>query len=70
MRKISISIQGMHCGGCSKLVEMNLKDAGASSAKVDFDSKKAVVEFDDGKTTQERLLKAVQESGYKASVSS
>lgn len=41
-------IQGMHCGSCAVSIEMLLANQpGVKSAKVKFDGKKAVIEFDD-----------------------
>ncbi len=69
MKSLSISITGMHCGSCAKRVERELGEAGASKSSVDFKSGKAEVEFDEKKSSEQKLLKAVESAGYKASVS-
>ena len=59
-------IQGMHCASCAMAVEMLLANQlGVKSAKVKFDDKKAVVEFDDfGKFNFNEVEKIIKQMGY------
>ena len=64
-------IEGMHCGACSTGIEMFLSNTpGVKSAKVDYDSKKAEVEYEDGEIKDEGVIKAVEEAGFKARLAS
>ncbi|MEK6451843.1 MULTISPECIES: heavy-metal-associated domain-containing protein [Myroides] len=58
----TFQIEGMTCEiGCAKLIEGKLAGLeGVKEAKVDFDSKTAVVEFDDAKQNSESLTKTVE----------
>lgn len=68
-KRISLSLSGMHCSSCAGLIERTLKKVeGVSLANVNFAAEKAMVDFDQAKTTIENLIKAVEKSGYKASL--
>lgn len=62
-------IQGMHCGSCAVSIEMLLANQpGVKSAKVKFDDKKAVVEFDDfGKFNFNKVEKIINQMSYSIS---
>ena len=67
--KKQFSIEGMHCGACSAGIEMFLSNTeGVISAKVDYNSKKADVEYDDSKIKDTDIIKTVEEAGFKASL--
>ena len=63
MKKI-LKIEGMHCSSCAMGVEM-LLGAKNVKAKVDFNSKKAEIEFDENKTSFEEVKKEIEKAGYK-----
>ncbi|MCH7567943.1 MAG: heavy-metal-associated domain-containing protein [Nanoarchaeota archaeon] len=63
MKKI-LKIQGMHCSGCATGLEILLNTKGIK-AKVDFDSKKAEVEFNPDKISLEKIKKEIENVGYK-----
>jgi len=66
--KKQFNIEGMHCGACSAGIEMFLSNTeGVISAKVDYNSKKADVEYDDSKIKNTDIIKTVEEAGFKAS---
>ena len=68
MTKVSLMIGGMHCGSCSMAIEMVLKDTkGVKSAKVDYNSKKAEIEFDPKQINVAELKRAVTKIGFTAS---
>ena len=60
----SFDISGMTCAmGCAKTIEENLsKLDGVQKATVDFDTKTATVEYDNGKQTPEKLVEVVEKS--------
>jgi protein-disulfide isomerase/copper chaperone CopZ len=68
IQKIKFQIEGMDCHSCAKLIEEKLKEReGVLEAKVNYDSKKAVVVFDEQKIKESEIQKAIEEAGhYKA----
>lgn len=67
--RVSLSLSGMHCSSCANLIERSLKKvAGVNNASVNFAAEKALVDFDNQKTTTEQLISAVKKSGYTAEV--
>lgn len=63
--KAEFGIEGMTCAmGCAKTIEKKLaKMEGVKSAKVDFDKRLAMVEYDDAKVTTNSLEDAVEKAG-------
>jgi copper chaperone CopZ len=68
MQKITLHIEGMHCGSCATGIQMvtSMTD-GVKSSFVDYDKKEGVIEFDEAKVSKEAILKAIAELGYTAS---
>ncbi len=65
----TLNIEGMTCLLCTTAVKKSLKHTqGVSKVKVYYNTKKAVVTFDDTKTQREDLLNAVKNSGYRAQI--
>jgi len=69
LEKVTLRIEGMTASCCT----LNIKDAllktdGVKKAFVSFENAEAMVEFEAGQVTIEQLIKAVNKSGYKASV--
>lgn len=59
--KVEFGIDGMTCAmGCAKTIEKKMaKMDGVKSAKVDFDKRLAMVEYDEAKVTPQSLEEAV-----------
>ena len=67
IQKIKLNIEGMHCGSCATGIQMMMStNDGVKSALVDYNSKKGEVEFDDSVVQLDKLLKDIEEAGYKA----
>ena len=67
VKKVGLNISGMHCGSCSSGIQMVLQNTdGVISANVSYDTKKGMVEFDEGKTNLGTIVKAIDQLGYKA----
>ena len=68
--KAEFTVEGMTCAiGCAKTIEKNIaKMDGVKSAKVDFDKKLAMVEFDEAKVTTKDLEATVKKTGDTYSV--
>jgi copper chaperone CopZ len=65
----SLSIEGMHCGSCSALIEETLvEQSGVVEASVDLDAARAVVRFDAGQLGVNDLCGLVSSVGYEATV--
>ena len=65
----SYAIEGMHCGACSTGIEMFLGNTdGVVSAKVDYNGKQGVVEYDDTQINDQGIIDAIKELGYSATV--
>lgn len=62
METASFEVEGMTCAvGCAATIEKKIAELeGVKSAKVDFETKKATVEFDNGKQSLESLQKTVE----------
>lgn len=69
VKKAGLNISGMHCGSCSSGIQMVLQNTdGVINANVSYDTKKGEVEFDEEKTNIDKILKAIEQLGYKATV--
>lgn len=63
----NFKINGMHCGACSTGIEMFLGNTeGVTSAKVDYEGKYGVIEYDDTKINEQAIIAGIQELGYSA----
>ena len=66
-KKVEIKVDGMTCNGCVNKVKTSLeKTTGVKSAEVSLKSNSAVVLYDDSKTDESSLKKAINSSGFKA----
>lgn len=71
MARVELSVPGMDCEACPITVRKALeKTPGVKSAKVDFPTKSAVVEYDARVTSPERLMKSTANAGYPSAVKS
>lgn len=68
--KAIVNITGMHCSSCVVTIENALKKVpGVSSAKVNFTSEKAYIEYDPTKVSPKDLHQAIAKTGYKTIIS-
>ena len=67
MKKLKISIEGMHCASCAGNIERSLKKVpGIKEVSISLMTKKGFVECDE-KVNGEEIKKAVSRAGYKVS---
>ena len=67
MKKLKLSIEGMHCASCASNIERSLKNvSGVKEANVTLMLKKGIVILEDS-VSDEELKKAVARAGYKVS---
>ncbi|MBI5803963.1 heavy-metal-associated domain-containing protein [Candidatus Pacearchaeota archaeon] len=65
MKKVKLTIEGMHCASCASNIERSLKKvSGVKEASVSLMMKKGNVECDDS-VSDDDLKKAVARVGYK-----
>lgn len=68
-RTLELSIRGMTCGSCVRHVTEALQSvAGVDRVAVDLDAGGATLTYDAARATPERLVGAVVDAGYPASV--
>ena len=69
MKKIELSINGMHCASCAVLLTRALsKSTGVKNANVNYAAGKALVEFDERATNEQNFIEVVKSKGYSASI--
>jgi P-type Cu+ transporter len=65
-KTIKLQIEGMHCGSCEKIIEMELKElVGVKSIKIDSASKSGEVVIEDGAIQEDEIVAAIARAGYK-----
>ena len=66
---VMLAIPGMTCSACPITVKKAIsKVEGVSKVDVTFETREAVVTFDDAKTSVQKLTKATGDAGYPSSV--
>lgn len=66
-KRVHLKIDGMHCNSCASGIQMVLEQTeGVISAKASYDTKQGDVELDEEKTSLDKVLKAIEQLGYKA----
>ncbi|MDO5054617.1 heavy-metal-associated domain-containing protein [Pasteurella oralis] len=67
MQKVTLRIEGMHCGGCVKSVTRILQEFdGVAIANVNLEAANAEVTFDHTKVSVADLIDAVENAGFDA----
>ncbi len=67
--KVVIPVSGMTCAACEARVQKTLKQTpGVKDASVNLMMANATVTFDAGETSTDKLVNAIRETGYEASV--
>lgn len=68
---VAFDVKGMTCAGCEYGVRKVLtRLPGVSNADVSYEHRRALVTYDPGKVTVEKMIAAIQTLGYKATVNS
>jgi Cu+-exporting ATPase len=69
MKKIDLSIQGMHCQSCVTLIERALnKVDGVENAVVNLTTEKATINYNPGLVKEKEIIGAINKRGYVASL--
>ena len=69
MKNITIKIKGMGCQNCVNAVTESLTELeGISKVNVSLEKELAEVEFDESKINSDKMIEAIKELEYEASV--
>jgi Cu2+-exporting ATPase len=61
-----VDVNGMVCAACGLLIEHRLRRLpGVAQAHVDFAAGRAYVAYDDARVTAERIVRAIEQAGYR-----
>lgn len=67
MKKIKLTIEGMHCTSCSMNIDFDLEDLeGIKSAKTNYAKEESEIEYQEEKIDIEEILTTIEKTGYKA----
>lgn len=67
--RVKIAVEGMHCTSCAQGIKAMLKRTpGVITAEVSFERSDAIVEYDPSRTSPEKVIKVINNLGYKAKV--
>ena len=67
MKKLKLTIEGMHCASCASNIERSLKKVtGVKEVSISLMLKKGTIEADDS-VSEDDIKKAVSKVGYKVS---
>ena len=68
-KTVTLGVPGMTCGACPITVKKAiLKVDGVTQTKVDFDTRQAVVTYDDAKANVDQIMRATANAGFPASI--
>lgn len=66
MNTVTLKIEGMHCEGCAANIQSLLeRKAGVQKAAASFKDGKARILYDSSAVTEEQLVAAIENSGYR-----
>ena len=67
--RVVLAVGGMYCDSCAAGIKAMLKRTpGVISADVSYARKEAVVDYDQEKTSPDKIVEAINNLGYKASI--
>ena len=67
--RVLVAIEGMTCTSCANGIKAMLKRTpGVFSAEVSFERREAKVEYDPSRTSPEKIVEAITNMGYKATL--
>lgn len=66
MKKIKFKIEGMHCSSCAMDIDGQLEDNGVLESRTSYAKSITEVEFNPNDISEERIIKIIEKTGYKA----
>ncbi len=68
-KTITLGVPGMTCGACPITVKKAIsKLDGVTQTEVDFDTRQAVVTYDDAKASADQIMRATANAGYPSKI--
>ena len=68
-KTITLGVPGKTCGACPITVKRAIsKVDGVTQTKVDFDTRQAVVTYDDAKASVDQIMRATANAGYPSQI--
>lgn len=65
MATLDLTVDGMHCGGCSGRLKKALEATpGIGSTAIDLPTKQVTVDFDSARLSTDAIKQAVQDAGF------
>lgn len=68
MKPVTIHIDGMTCNGCANGVKKALEALPVADVAVSLEEKRAILQYDESKTTLDALVEAIENAGFDARV--
>lgn len=69
MKKIILTVIGMHCTSCAMNIDGELEDtAGVKQSSTNYAKQKTEVEFDPEKITDQKIIQIIKQVGYTAAI--
>lgn len=70
MKKVKLTITGMHCTSCAMNIDGDLEDfvKGVKSSNTSYAKQECEVEFDEKKASPEKIIEQIKQTGYSAQV--
>lgn len=67
MKKLTLGIEGMHCGGCVEVVQHVIEQLdGIKGCTVSLDERQARIAYDPDQISPNQIVESVNGAGYKA----
>jgi mercuric ion binding protein len=68
-KTVTLDLQNMTCPSCAYMIKSSLKKVqGVSKAEVSYGKRRAVVTYDDAKTTGNALIEATKNAGFPSKI--
>lgn len=66
MNNVTFKVEGMHCSGCASTIQALLeRKEGVRGVSASFDAGEAKVLFDPGSVSEEELVGAIEQAGFR-----
>ncbi len=67
MKKLTLGIEGMHCGGCVEIVQHVIEQQdGIKGCTVSLEDRQARIAYDPERISADQIAQSVQGAGYTA----
>ena len=67
MKKLTLSVSGMHCKSCPELIKDMLSETdGVKSVDVSLEKSSAIVNYDEKKLSENKIIDVIKQAGYQS----